>query len=209
MLKIILSHISATRENEWLSLGDSDLEYTIESVESNSFYRIRDLALYARNIQRGENVINLTIRPKGKISPLYGFVGAYVGTTAAVAVNADIPTNVQTATIVDKTYIDNPNPVALAMLKMGYPEFSRIEDPNISQIKLELTGRDALKIKDIIIPDKEGNVVIACKYGRSWFYNYKNELPWYCDFDKATLADALSVAANVNKLNIFQPVEDT
>jgi hypothetical protein len=107
--------------------------------------------------------------------------------------------------MIDDSYINNTDNVALAMLRLGYPSFTRIDNPNMSQIKLELTGRDALKIKDIIIPDNEGNIVISCKYGRSWFYNYKNELPWYCDFSKAKLEDALSVAANVGKLKMFQP----
>lgn len=205
MLNVYLCRISATQQNEYLPIPDTDLEYTI-SNETN-FYLIRDFSRYKKDIEEGKEIKSLKIRPKGKISPEYSFVGDFAGNTVAITYNKEIPNNISEVYAIDKCYIDNANPVSLAMLKLGYPEFSRIEDPNISQIKLELTGRDALKIKDIIIPDSEGNIVIACKYGRSWFYNYKNELPWYCNFDKAKLEDALSVAANVNKLKLFTPEE--
>lgn len=207
MLKVYLCRITDTKENEYLPLPNTDLEYTIIEGDKTSFYYIRDFGEYRADREHNKDLKGLKIKPKGKNSPEYTFIGCYVGQYVAITHNAEIPNNLTHATIIDKSYIDNANPVSLAMLKLGYPEFTRIDNPNMSQIKLELTGRDALKIKDVIIPDDDGNVVISCKYGRSWFYNYKNELPWYCDFDKAKLEDALAVAANVNKIELFKPEE--
>ena len=202
MYRVYLRHIYSTDEKEFLPIKDTGLEYSI-SKEINGNYTMR-FSRYS-NTTNEEDMRSLIIRPKGKISPVYSFIGDFVNKTIAITYNASNPDNISEAYIIDDSYVNNVNKVELAMLRLGYPSFTRIDDPNMSQIKLDLTGRDALKIKDIIIPDKEGNIVISCKYGRSWFYNYKNELPWYCDFSKATLEDALSVAANVGKLKMFQP----
>ena len=202
MYRVYLRHIYSTDEKEFLPIKDTGLEYSI-SKEINGNFTMR-FSRYS-NTTNEEDMRSLIIRPKGKISPVYSFIGDFVNKTIAITYNASNPDNISEAYIIDDSYVNNVNKVELAMLRLGYPSFTRIDDPNMSQIKLELTGRDALKIKDIIIPDKEGNIVISCKYGRSWFYNYKNELPWYCDFSKATLEDALSVAANVGKLKMFQP----
>ena len=202
MYRVYLRHIYSTDEKEFLPIKDTGLEYSI-SKEINGNFTMR-FSRYS-NTTNKEDMRSLIIRPKGKISPVYSFIGDFVNKSIAITYNASNPDNISEAYIIDDSYVNNANKVELAMLRLGYPSFTRIDDPNMSQIKLELTGRDALKIKDIIIPDKEGNIIISCKYGRSWFYNYKNELPWYCDFSKATLEDALSVAANVGKLKMFQP----
>jgi hypothetical protein len=202
MYRVYLRHIYSTDEKEFLPIEDTGLEYSI-SKEINGNFTMR-FSRYS-NTTNKEDMRALIIRPKGKISPVYSFIGDFVNKNIAITYNASNPDNISEAYIIDDSYVNNANKVELAMLRLGYPSFTRIDNPNMSQIKLELTGRDALKIKDIIITDKEGNIVISCKYGRSWFYNYKNELPWYCDFSKATLEDVLSVAANVNKLKMFQP----
>jgi hypothetical protein len=202
MYKVYLRSIQATEEKEFTPIKDTGLEYTI-AKEKNINFTVR-FSRYSRTTNL-DDMKSLVIKPRGKISPIYSFIGDFVNKNVAITYNADNPDNISEVYMIDDSYINRADNVALAMLRLGYPSFTRIDNPNMSQIKLELTGRDALKIKDIIIPDKEGDIVISCKYGRSWFYNYKHELPWYCDFSKATLEDVLSVAANANKLKMFQP----